>query len=77
MGVPARRSVLGRGQVAQRSVTVSVIMVMLVVADHHSGFAQAGPVVAVQALLTEPVVERFDISVVPGAPGAPMPQWCL
>jgi hypothetical protein len=51
MGVPARRSVLGRGQVAQRRVAVSVIMFVLEVADDHSGFAQVGPVVAVEALL--------------------------
>src|SRR5690606_18691174 len=45
--------------------TVSVIVVVLEVLDHHPGLEQSGPVVAVQTLIAQPVVERFDEPVVP------------
>jgi hypothetical protein len=48
----AGRSVLGWRAVAQRGVTVSVIMFVLEVADDHAGLEQGVPVVAVEALLT-------------------------
>jgi len=44
--VPAGRSVLGRGAIAQRLMAVSMSVVVLEVADHHLGFEQGGPVVA-------------------------------
>ena len=69
MGVPARRSVLGRRSVAQGRVSVSAVVFVLEVADDHPGLEQGVPVVAVEALLSQPVVERFDVAVVPGAPG--------
>ena len=50
VGTPARRSVLGRSSVAQRRVTVSMIMFAFEVADHHPGFEQGVPMVAVEAL---------------------------
>ena len=49
--VGAFRSVLGRGEVAERRVAVPVVVVVLEVLDHHSRFEQTGPVVAVQAFL--------------------------
>ena len=52
VGTPARRSVLGRSSVAQRRVTVSMVMLVLEVADDHPGLEQGVPVVAVEALLT-------------------------
>ena len=48
---------------------VSVVVLMFEVADHHPGFVQVGPVVAVEALLPQAVVERFDVAVVPRRPG--------
>jgi mandelate racemase len=44
VGVPARRSVLGRRVVAQRRVAVSVIVFLLEVADDHTGLEQTVPV---------------------------------
>src|SRR6478752_6597850 len=64
-GVPARRSVLGRRSVAQGRVPVLLIVLMLEVADDHAGLEQGVPVVAVEALLPESVVERFDVAVIP------------
>jgi hypothetical protein len=42
-------------------------MVVLVfeVADDHPGFEKAVPMVAVETLPAQPVVERFDVAVVP------------
>jgi hypothetical protein len=51
VGVPACRSVLGRGSVAQRGVAVSVVVFVFEVADDHSGLEQGVPVVAVETLL--------------------------
>ena len=67
--MPAHPGILGRGQVAQRRVAVSAIVVALEVTDHYPGFAQGRPMVAVQALLPQPVVERFDVAVVPRLSG--------
>jgi hypothetical protein len=50
-------------------VAVPLIMFVLEVADHHPGFQQVGPVVAVEALLPESVVERFDVAVIPRLSG--------
>jgi len=61
MGVPAGRSVLCRRSVAQGRVTVSVVVFVFEVADHDAGLEQGVPVVAVEALLPKPVVERFDV----------------
>jgi len=61
------RGILGRGQVVQRRVAASTIVVALEATDHHPGFAQGRPMVAVQALLAQPVVERFDVAVGPRA----------
>ena len=52
VGVPARRSVLGRRSVAQGRMSVSVVVLVFEVADDHSGFEQTVPVVAVEAFLT-------------------------
>ena len=68
MGVPAGRSVLGRGAVAQGRVT-SVVVFVFEVADHDAGLEQGVPVVSVEALLPKPVVERFDVAVVPWLSG--------
>ncbi len=57
MGAPARRSVLGRRHVAQRRVPVSLVVFGLEVADDHAGLEQGVPVVAVEALLPQAVVE--------------------
>jgi hypothetical protein len=65
VGVPASGSVLGGRSVAQRRMAVSMIVLVFEVADHHAGFEQGVPVVAVEALLTQSVVERFDVPVVP------------
>jgi hypothetical protein len=48
---------------------VSMIVLVLEVADHHTSFEQVGPVVAVEALLPEAIVERFDVPVVPRLSG--------
>lgn len=48
---------------------VSVVVVILEVADDHAGLEKAVPVVAVQALLAQSVVERFDVAVVPRLSG--------
>jgi hypothetical protein len=69
VGVPARRSVLGRRSVAQGRVAVSVIVLVLEVADDHASLEQGVPVVAVEALLPEAVVERFDVAVIPRLSG--------
>ncbi len=50
-GVSAGRSVLGRRSVAQGRVAVSVVVLVLEVADDYSGLEQTVPVVAVEALL--------------------------
>ena len=52
MGVPARRSVLGRRSVAQGRVSVSVVVLLFEVPDDYPGLEQGVPVVAVEALLT-------------------------
>jgi hypothetical protein len=49
MGVAASGSVLGGGAVAQRRVTMPMIVFVLEVADDDAGFEQVGPVVAVEA----------------------------
>ena len=46
-----------------------MIVVVLEVLDHHPRLEQACPVVPVQALLPYPVVEGFDVAVVPWCPG--------
>jgi len=43
---------------------VASIVFVLEVPDHDPGFAQVGPVVAIEALLSQAVVERFDVAVV-------------
>jgi hypothetical protein len=65
VGVPACRSVLGRGPVAQRGVAVSVVVFVEGFADDQAGLEQGVPVVAVEALLPESIIERFDVAVVP------------
>ena len=47
---------------------MSVVVVVFEVLDHHPRFEQASPVISVQALLPQPIVERFDVSVVPRRP---------
>jgi H+/Cl- antiporter ClcA len=59
--VRAHPGVLGRRQVAQRRVPVSLIVFLLEVTDDHAGLEQTVPVVAVEALLPQPVVERTII----------------
>jgi hypothetical protein len=44
-------------------------MFALEVTDHDAGLEQGVPVVAVQALLAQAVVERFDVAVVPRLSG--------
>ena len=51
MGVAAGRAVLGRGQVAERRVPMSLVLVGFEVSDHDSGFQQTGPMVAVGAFM--------------------------
>ena len=51
MGMPARRSVLGRRSVAQGRVAVAMVVLVLEIADDHPGLEQGVPVVAVEALL--------------------------
>jgi hypothetical protein len=51
VGVPARRSVLGRRSVAQGRMAVAVVVFVLEVPDDHAGLEQGVPVVAVEALL--------------------------
>jgi hypothetical protein len=48
---------------------VAAVLFVFEVADDHPGFEQTVRVVAVEALLAYPVVERFDISVVPQLSG--------
>jgi len=67
MGVPARRSVLGRRAVTQGRMPAMVVLVFEV-ADDHLGFEQTVPMVAV-ALPSEPLVGRFDVAVVPRRSG--------
>jgi hypothetical protein len=50
VGVPARRSVLGRRSVAQGRVTVAVVVLLVEVADDHPSLEQTVPVV-----VTDPV----------------------
>jgi hypothetical protein len=69
VGVAAAGSVLGWGLVAQRRVAVPVIVLVFEVTDHHAGFEQIRPVVAVETLLPQAVVERFDVAVVPRLSG--------
>jgi hypothetical protein len=57
MGVAALGSVLGRGQVAQGRVAVGGVVFVLEVGDADAGFEQVGPVIAVEALLAQAVVE--------------------
>ena len=49
--VGASGSILSGRQVAQRRVAMSMVVVVLEVADHDPRFEQARPVVAIQALL--------------------------
>jgi hypothetical protein len=56
------------GQVAQDRVAVPAFVLVLEVADDDSGVEQGVSMVAVEALLPEPVVERFDVAIVP---------WCV
>ena len=44
-------------------------MLVLEVGDRDAGFEQVGPVVAVEALLAQAVVERFDEWVIPRRSG--------
>lgn len=48
---------------------VAAIMLIFKVPDDHSGFEQGVPVGAVEALLAQSVVERFDVAVVPRLSG--------
>ena len=48
---------------------VSVVVLVFEVPDDDPGLEQGVPVVAVEALLSEPVVERFDVAVVPRLSG--------
>jgi hypothetical protein len=57
VGVPAGRSVLFRRSVAEGRVTVSVIVLVLKVADRHPGLEQRVPVVSVEALLAQSIIE--------------------
>jgi hypothetical protein len=61
--------VLGRGEVAQSRMAVPAVVLVLEIADHHPRFEQGGPVVAGEALLYEPAVERLDVTVVPRLSG--------
>ena len=58
-------NVLGRRSVAQGRVSVSLIMLIFEVADDYPGLEQGVPVVAVEGLAAQPVVERLDIAVHP------------
>lgn len=58
-GAPAACGVLGRRAVAQGRGAVSVVVVVLEVADDHAGLEQSVSVVAVEALLPESVVLDF------------------
>ena len=69
VGVPARRSVLGWRSVTQGRMPVAVVVLVFEVADDHPGLEQGVPVVAVEALLAQPVVERFDVAVAPRLSG--------
>ncbi len=55
---------MGAPQVAHGRVAVSMVVLGLEVADDHAGLEQGVPVFAVEALLPESVVERFDVNVV-------------
>ena len=57
VGTSALGRVLGRGAVAQSRMAVPAVVLVLEIADHHPRFEQGRPVVAVEALLYEPVVE--------------------
>lgn len=46
---------------------MSVVVLVLEVADDHAGLEQGVPVVAAQALLPKSAVERVDVAVVPRA----------
>lgn len=50
MGVAASGSVLDRSEVAQRRVTMPMIMFVLEIADDDTSLEQVGPMVAVEAL---------------------------
>ena len=50
MRVAALGSVLSRGEIAQRRMTMPPIMFVFEVADDHAGLGQVRPVVAVEAL---------------------------
>jgi len=61
---------------------VAVVVLVFEVADDHPGLGRGVPVVAVEALLPESVVERFDVAVVPRRPWrnvtqpeSPAPLW--
>ena len=69
MGVTARRSVLGRRSEAHCRVTVSMVVLVLEVPDHHPGLEQTVPVIAVEALLAQAVGERLDVPVIPRLSG--------
>src|SRR5271165_2153923 len=69
VGAPACRSVPGRRSVAQGRMAVAVVVLVFEVADDHPGLEQTVPVVAVEALLAESVVKRFDVAVVPRLSG--------
>lgn len=42
--------------------SVSLIVLVFEVTDHHPNLEQTVPVVAVEALLAQAIVERFDVS---------------
>ena len=69
VGAPAFGSVLGRRPVAQGRVTVSMVVLVLEVPDHHPGLEQTVPVIAVEALLAQAVGERLDVPVIPRLSG--------
>jgi hypothetical protein len=46
-----------------------MVVFVLEVADDHAGLEQGVPVVAIEALLAQAVVERFDVGVVPRLSG--------
>lgn len=46
-----------------------MVVVIFEIGDDHAGLEETGPVIAVEALLPESVVERLDVSLFHGVPG--------
>src|SRR5712692_9837093 len=67
--VPGRRNL-----VAQGGVRPVVVVFLLPVGDDDAGVGEGPEQVDVQALVTEPSVERFDVAVAPGLVGRDEPQ---